>query len=209
MGLVDDDEAEAPILEDDALPAGWSGRITETAEACGCPRDYVAGALIATASALIGNAGHVGPTADWTEQPHLWNALVGAPSTGKSPALRPFFEVVEKLKAEAEPDYRDARAHHAALVEQARIAEETWQKEAREVCREKITPPDRPAAADPPATPPKFWIKAMDVSTEELQRILSRQPRGLLYVREELAGWIGSFDRYGGNGADRAFYLES
>jgi hypothetical protein len=27
-------------------------------------------------------------------------------------------------------------------------------------------------------------------------------------VRDELAGWLGSFDRYGGEGADRGFYLE-
>jgi Protein of unknown function (DUF3987) len=27
-------------------------------------------------------------------------------------------------------------------------------------------------------------------------------------MRDELAGWLGSFDRYGGNGADREFYLE-
>ena len=48
----------------------------------------------------------------------------------------------------------------------------------------------------------------MDTSTEELQRLLADNPRGLLHVRDELAGWLGGFDRYGGNGADRAFYLE-
>ena len=48
----------------------------------------------------------------------------------------------------------------------------------------------------------------MDVSTEELQHVLAECPRGLLYVRDELAGWLGGFDRYGGKGDDRAFYLE-
>src|SRR5262245_44539809 len=48
----------------------------------------------------------------------------------------------------------------------------------------------------------------MDASTEELQRILAETPRGLLHVRDELAGWLGGFDRYGGRGADRAFALE-
>jgi Protein of unknown function (DUF3987) len=48
----------------------------------------------------------------------------------------------------------------------------------------------------------------MDSSTEELQRMLADAPRGLLHVRDELAGWVGSFDRYGGDGADRAFFLE-
>jgi hypothetical protein len=49
----------------------------------------------------------------------------------------------------------------------------------------------------------------MDVTTEELQRLLAGQPRGLLYVRDELAGWLGAHDRYGGNGADRAFFNEA
>jgi len=39
--------------------------------------------------------------------------------------------------------------------------------------------------------------------------MLAESPRGLLYVRDELAGWLGGFDRYGGAGADRAFYLET
>src|SRR5262245_16189367 len=52
-------------------------------------------------------------------------------------------------------------------------------------------------------------MMAMDTSTEELQRLLAENPRSLLYVRDELAGWLGGFDRYGGHGADRAFYLEA
>jgi hypothetical protein len=39
--------------------------------------------------------------------------------------------------------------------------------------------------------------------------MLSEAPRGLLYERDELAGWFGSFDRYSGNGVDRAFFLEA
>jgi hypothetical protein len=49
----------------------------------------------------------------------------------------------------------------------------------------------------------------MDATTEELQYLLASQPRGLLYMRDELAGWLGNLDRYGGKGGDRAFYLES
>ena len=33
-------------------------------------------------------------------------------------------------------------------------------------------------------------------------------PRGLLMVRDELSGWLGGFDKYGGGGADRAFAIE-
>ena len=48
----------------------------------------------------------------------------------------------------------------------------------------------------------------MDTTTDELQHLLAEQPRGLLYLRDELSGWLGNHDRYGGNGGDRAFFLE-
>jgi hypothetical protein len=48
----------------------------------------------------------------------------------------------------------------------------------------------------------------MDSSTEALQKLMASNPRGLIQVRDELAGWLGGFDRYGGSGADRGFYLE-
>jgi Protein of unknown function (DUF3987) len=38
---------------------------------------------------------------------------------------------------------------------------------------------------------------------------LAEQPRGLLYLRDELSGWLGNHDRYGGHGGDRAFFLEA
>jgi hypothetical protein len=56
MRLVDDDRAPAPVLDDDALPAGWEAWITTEAAATACPRDYVAAALIGAASACIGEA---------------------------------------------------------------------------------------------------------------------------------------------------------
>ena len=84
---------------------------------------------------------------------------------------------------------------------------------ARPQAKETAKELDRePTARRPPAPkrrePPRPRVVTMDTSTEELQRLLADNPRGLLHVRDELAGWLGGFDRYGGNGADRAFYLE-
>jgi hypothetical protein len=70
-------------------------------------------------------------------------------------------------------------------------------------------PPHRPSDTQEIERPPRPRILAMDTSTEELQRMLADNPRGLLCVRDELAGWLGGFDRYGGHGADRTFYLET
>jgi hypothetical protein len=169
--IITDDRVAAPALDHEALPAGWGPWISAEGEGRGCPPDYVAGALLAAASAWIGNSRRAAPTATWTEPAQLWFANVGKPSTGKTPALSAMAQVSRELEREEERDTESAQR-------------------------------------DDDSPPPKPRIIAMDTSTDELQHMLSRNPRGLLYVRDELAGWIGSFDRYNGKGADRAFCLE-
>jgi hypothetical protein len=46
MRLVDDDRAPSPALDEDSLPAGWHSWVIAEAEACACPRDYIAAGLI-------------------------------------------------------------------------------------------------------------------------------------------------------------------
>ena len=209
MRLVDDDRAPAPLLEDNSLPAGWAEWIAAEAESRGCPCDYVAAGLIAAASELIGNARHVAASTSWWEPPHLWFAVIGAPSTGKTPALRPIVEAMRAIEREAEPAWREANARHAALAEAARVIEDGWRESVRDATKQGLPPPDRPPSADVLRSPLMPRVMAMDATTEELQHLLSGQPRGLLYMRDELAGWLGNLDRYGGHGADRAFYIEA
>ncbi|WP_267407043.1 DUF3987 domain-containing protein, partial [Methylobacterium sp. GC_Met_1] len=47
-----------------------------------------------------------------------------------------------------------------------------------------------------------------DAMVEALGALAAGLPRGLLLVRDELAGWLGAFDKYGGGGSDRAFAIE-
>ena len=64
-------------------------------------------------------------------------------------------------------------------------------------------PPERPE--EPIAD--RCWTD--DATTEALAVLLVNQWRGLLMVRDELSGWIGSLDRYtAGKGGDAAKWLE-
>lgn len=209
MRLVEDERVPAPALDEDVLPANWGRWIADEANARGCPRDYVAAGLIGAGSEWIGNARHVAPTATWTEPPHLWIALIGAPSTGKSPALRSIVDAMRAIEREAEPAWRDACSRHAAVAEGAQAIEERWRESVRQAINQGAVPPDRPVGAEAPPVPPMPRLMAMDATTEELQRLLAGQPRGLLYIRDELIGWLGNHDRYGGRGADRAFFIEA
>ena len=208
MRLVNDDRAPPPSLDNDALPAGWEAWITTEAAARACPRDYVAAGLIGAASAWIGNARRIRATADWTAPAHIWIALIGAPSTGKTPALQPMIEASRVLERDAEPAWRGELARYERDAEAARAVDKTWRELVHTAANDGSAPPDRPAKADEPVRPQRPRVATMDTSTDELQRLLADNPRGLLHVRDELAGWFGGFDRYGGKGADRAFYLE-
>jgi hypothetical protein len=117
-------------------------------------------------------------------------------------------EASRKLERDAEPAWRKALAKYEREAEAAAAVDKAWRELVRAAVDDGTAQRDRPAEAEAPTKPPRPRIVTMDTSTEELQRLLADNPRGLLQMRDELAGWLGSFDRYGGNGADREFYLE-
>ena len=50
-----------------------------------------------------------------------------------------------------------------------------------------------------------------DATIEAIQDILLDNTEGLLYLQDELSGWIGGIDKYGGNRGgqkDRGFYWD-
>jgi putative DNA primase/helicase len=53
----------------------------------------------------------------------------------------------------------------------------------------------------------RVWV--VDSTTEKVVRLLAENPRGIICFRDELAGLLGGFDKYGGSGSDRAFWLEA
>jgi hypothetical protein len=65
-----------------------------------------------------------------------------------------------------------------------------------------------PEAAHDPKAPvrPRYYV--VNVTVEKLARIMAEQPGGILCLCDELAGFIGGFDRYSGTGGDRPFWLE-
>ena len=51
-------------------------------------------------------------------------------------------------------------------------------------------------------------LKTNDATVEKLSHLLQENPNGILVLRDELAGWLSSLNKYGRDG-DREFYLES
>ncbi len=61
------------------------------------------------------------------------------------------------------------------------------------------------APPPPPRAPERPRVCVSDATVEKLASLAAALPRGLLLQRDEIAGWLGAFDKYGGGGSDRAF----
>jgi hypothetical protein len=209
MVLIDEDRTPPPPFDWEAMPPAWTDWIRATANDCGAPADYIAATLIGSASAVIGNTRRVSPWGGWVEQPHLWFALVGQPSTNKTVALAPFKAACSAIEKSAEQSNKEAQKRYAEKKQAADTARHRWKDAVKQAGDAGETLPPMPSEAAEPDKPIPVRVMISDASTEEVGSLLSGNHRGMILVRSELSAWLGQFDRYSGAGSDRAFYLEA
>ena len=185
----------------------WEQWIITTAEAAGCPQDYVAMPLLTSASALIGNARWAQATPAWAEPPHLWACGVGDSGDGKSPGGDCIFrDVLPELERRMQGDFPDRHRDWRAAAERAVASREAWEKEVRIAVKQGAAAPLPPEP--PPPEPQAPRLRQNDVTIEKVATLLATAaPKGLLIVRDELAGWLGGMNQY--HDAGRAFWIEA
>lgn len=193
--------------------ANWMGWIKHAAEAACCPVDYVAAPLLATASALIGNARWAQAWHGWEEPPNLWLASVGDSGDGKSPGTVALFRhALPELERRMIGDYPDRLREWETNAEVAKQRQADWQQEVAKASKKsdarKAPIPPRPADADPGPAPQEPRLKLHDVTIEKVGMLLAAAaPKGLLMVRDELAGFLLGMNVY--NDSARSFWLEA
>ncbi|MEX1090137.1 MAG: DUF3987 domain-containing protein [Phycisphaeraceae bacterium] len=181
----------------EALPEPVRGFVVNATKSIGCDSSFVALPILIVCAAAIGNTRRLRIKPGWDEPPILWGGPVGDSGTMKTPAFRLAMKPLREVQAEA------FKAH-----EEKALAYQT-EKAHYEVA---LTAWKRKPEGDPPAEPveptPARCIVS-DTTVEALAPILEANPRGVLLGRDELSGWLGSFDRYAGGkgGADAAHWL--
>jgi hypothetical protein len=202
-----------PAFDDRLLPDSLRPWLSDAAERTQCPPEYGAvGALVAL-SGIIGRRCAIRPKRhdDWTAVPVLWGAVVGPPSSMKSPALAEALRPLRRMAVQAtEALRRQSHGHTAALAEmKARraVIENKMRKAARDGRDLSALRAEFAAAAAPPQPSERRYI-VNDATVERLGELLNENPRGLLHFRDELAGWMATLDR-DGHENDRAFFLEA
>lgn len=201
----------APVLSDaqfNEVFGGCADWIRTAAAAKSAPVDFVAGALLATISGLVGNARWVRPAPDWSEPLALWVMLVGDPSSGKSPAMEAVLHPLTSIEEDLTAQYKAELKKWDHESELAKLSHDAWEAKAKKAFARDIDPPDKPASAEKPDLPHRKRIRIGDVTIEKTAELSSQNPRGLLLVDDELAGWLQSMSRYNGGG-DRPFWLQA
>jgi hypothetical protein len=134
--------------------------------------------------------------------------IVGSPSSSKSPAMGSVFDPVRYAEDRLAAGYDDDLRTHEMAKELAEAKRARWRKEVQQAVDKGGFAPPLPLDAIAPELPVRVRIWAADVTTEKAAVLAAGLPRGILMIRDELAGWLGSFDRYAGGGSDRPFALE-
>ncbi len=85
--LLEEGRPRLPVFPLQVFPAQWREWVKDAAHWAGSSEDYIAQALLASVAGLCGQGVSARITEAWSEPVILWQALVGGPSSGKTPAL--------------------------------------------------------------------------------------------------------------------------
>jgi len=182
----------------EALPEPVRSFVVAGAKSLGCDESFIALPALAMLGASIGNTRRLLVKRGWTEPPILWTVIIGNSGSCKSPAIELALKPVKDRQRDAFRVYADEMAQHRADELEHVKAVDAWKRSKG--AGEPPTSPNEPVAE-------RFL--ADDTTVESLAGLLRNQLRGLLVARDELAGWMGGFDRYAnGKGGDVAKWLE-
>ena len=121
----------------------------------------------------------------WHESARLWVALIGAPSTKKSPMMNAAMRPLHKIDTQLFREFTIKQSEYEALPAAER----------------KASP-----------KPAQRRLRISDATVEAAQEVLKDSPDGVLSQQDELSGWFGAMDKYSaGKGAmaDRGFWLQA
>jgi hypothetical protein len=169
--------------------------------------DYFALPMLAILGAAIGTSRVLEIKPGWIEGPRLYTAVVDPPGTKKSPALGKAAAPMTERQRELQAEYEEEKAQYARDLAQYEIELATWREAVKRKAQGKILgdpgePPEKPEE------PVMRQLFTTDSTMEALGDLLERNPRGLVFLRDELTAWARAMDQYrAGKGADRQHWL--
>jgi len=170
-------EIQHPI---NAFPEKIQQIICHYSEAKGYPIEYFIQGFLAACSTAMGRSVTLN-TGNFTAIGSIWAIILGEKGYTKSEPLDDAFKPIRKHQFKLLEDYK-------TVMDEFNEYKATHPKDKSE----------------PPPEPPKHLIN--DTTPEKLVLMLAANPKGIGMVYDEIAGFIGRFNRYN-NGGDEQMYL--
>ncbi len=210
----------------DMLPEPLYNYAINTAERLGVPIEFVAVPLVVALGSVIGTKVAIMPKRydNWDIVPNLWGAIIGKPSSKKSPSITEAMKPIDNLVSKARADYELNKQEHETqkLINdsKAKIAEKELKKLADTLASQtdedtdKVTDDDlRQKAAfiadskkqDESIPIPRRHMVG-NITMEKLGEIENQNNNGVLQFRDELSGFLASLEK-DSEQEQRAFYL--
>jgi hypothetical protein len=184
----------------EALPPACRAYVRELAAVTQTDPSYAALALLVGLAGSVGNTRRIRVKSDWIVPAVLWGALVGESGRLKTVVLRHVLAPVYRREGEAVAGHRAALDQYKAAMQAHKYALRDWETKGRA------------AGAPAPVEPRRPILErhlVSDTTVEALGDRLQDAPRGVLLARDELAGWLRSFNQYKATrGADEAHWAE-
>ncbi len=175
----------------DELPKIVREFVVDGAKAIGCDPAFLAAYVLPVLASAIGNSRKLRIKRRWLVPSILWSCVVAYSGAAKSPPYRLAKSLIDKRHEQSLRDNAVAAKEHesALLIHERGVAE--WKKS-----KTGGAPPEKP---DAPACT-RYAVE--DSTLEALAPIMAANPRGVFDGWDELAGWLGSFDKYSSNGGN-------
>lgn len=179
--------ADVPPFPVEMLPVEISQYIQLCGKQLSLPPDFAGTVFLTLLAGIIGRstclslrAGH-----DWIEAANVWAALVGNPSSKKSPTYRKIAKMVTALEQGAARNHQQALQLYRQRKKEAKSSGEEFLDEEPRMCR----------------------YTTDDCTIPKLRELMGSNPRGIILRNDELKGQFEKLDKPGNEG-DRSFVMQ-
>jgi hypothetical protein len=206
----------APTMPAILVPEPLRLWVADIADRTKLPIEMVAAPAIVAAAAVVGRAVGLRPNQydDFTVVAALWGALIARPGWMKSAAITEAFRPLGRLATAARQAYEQEDETYA--IRRERIESEikaikhvmdSAAKRGDDLSKDEAALRNKRAERRDATAVERRYL-THDPTVEKLGELLRDNPRGMLVLRDELAGWLRALDKSGREG-DREFYLEA
>ncbi len=208
---------DVPSLPEAICPPSLAPWWQDIAARAQIPLEYPAAASIVILSSLVGRKITIRPKRedDWQVVPNLWGMIVGRPSVLKSHALDTAAAPMKRMAALAKEAYEKEK--NAWMVKDDLLDVEV--RSLKDQYKKALKDPDanerlriqheleelRQKSDAEKVVERRYWTA--DPTVEKLGELLRDNPQGLLLMRDELAGFLRSFNKQGREN-DREYVME-